>query len=137
MYYYLHFRYVKNNVLSLEQSKSYSHHLPEFLKGKPKMFVEHCVKRMPPQVEFIDHYQVEKQQSSDSLKFTVSNYTIDYDLQIPHCSCPDFSKYHWPCKHVLAIFHHYPEHGWDSLHRAYQTQPCFNLDLEVLPTKSK
>ena len=91
---------------------------------------------MPPRVEMIHHQEILKHSSSDSLNFTVSNYTIEYDHQIPNCSCPDFSKYHWPCKHVLAIFHHNQEHGWDSLHQIYKDQPCFNLDVDVLPTKS-
>jgi len=125
-------RYIKSNVLALEQTRSYSQHLPNFLKGKPKPFVDHCVRRMAPNVEFIHQDEISKQQSLDSLKFTVSQYEINYEHQVPYCSCPDFAKSHWPCKHVLAIFSHFPEHGWDTLRKSYINQPCFNLDFDVL-----
>lgn len=87
---------------------------------------------MAPNVEYINQDEISKQQSSDSLKFTVSKYDISYEHQVPFCSCPDFAKSHWPCKHVLAIFNHYPEHGWDTLRKSYTNQPCFNLDFDVL-----
>jgi len=61
-------KYIKSNVLALEQTRSYSQHLPNFLKGKPKPFVDHCVRRMAPNVEFIHQDETSKQQSPDSPK---------------------------------------------------------------------
>ena len=100
--------------------------------GKPKPFVDHCVRRMAPNVEFIHQDEKSKQQSPDSLKFTVSQYEINYEHQVPYCWCLDFAKSHLPCKHVLAIFSHFPELGWDTLCKSYINQPCFNLDFDVL-----
>ena len=100
---------------------------------------------MAPNVEFIHQDEISKQQSPDSLKFTVSQYEINYEHQFtvsqyeinyehqaPYCWCLEFAKSHWPCKHVLAIFSHFPELGWDTLCKSYINQPCFNLDFDVL-----
>jgi len=41
-------KYIKSNILALEQTRSYTQHLPNFLKGKLKPFVEHCMRRTAP-----------------------------------------------------------------------------------------
>ena len=56
------------------------------------------------------------------------HYEIIYGDNMPSCTCPDYKRYHWPCKHMLAIFHYFPNDGWDSLPEAYKNCAVFNLD---------
>ena len=34
----------------MDVSKAYNENVPEFLRNRPKLFVDHCIRRMPPQV---------------------------------------------------------------------------------------
>ena len=45
-----------------------------------------------------------------------------------HCSCPDWKKFHWPCKHILHIIVKQPGVEWDTLPVSYTGQPWFLLD---------
>ena len=56
---------------------------------------------------------------------------------MPSCSCPDWQKSHWPCKHMLSLFLLFPENGWDSLSKSYTASPYFNLDKNVTEPTSK
>lgn len=38
----------------------------------------------------------------------------------PNCSCGDFQKTHWPCKHMLAIIIYHPTCDWESLPEEYR-----------------
>lgn len=97
---------------------------------------------MPPKSETIDKDQIQINEESEFLQFSVStnsgkSYTVDYEHNIPCCSCPDFERSHWPCKHILAVFEHYPQHGWESLNPLYTCQPCFNLDVDKITSMNK
>ena len=111
--------------------------MPTFLKEKPMPFIRHCLQRMPPKCESIEKDQIEINEESEWLHFLVSSlsgktYKVEYEHNIPCCSCPDFEKSHWPCKHILSVFEHYPQHGWDSLNALYTSQPCFNVDIDII-----
>ena len=58
-------------------------------------------------------------------------YTIKFKEMYPDCSCPDFQKKHWPCKHLLGVISAFPNYSWDHLNSAYTDQACFILDLSV------
>ena len=42
------YSYIKYNARSLDHVKAYAKHVPSFLKNRPKMFVDHCITRIPP-----------------------------------------------------------------------------------------
>ena len=118
------FRYIQKNVKSLNQCKPYSTHRPESLKNRPKKIILHCLDRMPPKVEEIT--ACIKREESGTLQFCINSptgndYIVTYECNIPVCSCPDFEKFHWPCKHILAVFTNFPENGWNSLNKLYTT----------------
>ena len=54
-------------------------------------------------------------------------------LSMPKCSCIDWSRTGYPCKHFFAIFNKYPAWSWNDLSRLYTESPFLNLDLEVIP----
>ncbi len=47
---------------------------------------------------------------------------------MPHCTCYDWRKSAYPCKHFFAIFSKYPAWSWDSLPQFYRNSPFFILD---------
>jgi hypothetical protein len=129
------FSYIDYNARSLETIKAYASTVPRFLKNKPRMLVDHCIKRIPPHVEMAG---VEDIQHCMEGKFQVKSLNSDnvYDVNLysqhPCCSCPDWQKHRLPCKHMLAAFHHFPAWDWDFLPSEYRDNPLFNLDFELL-----
>jgi hypothetical protein len=63
------------------------------------------------------------------------NYYCDMESEYPSCSCPDFDKYNWPCKHMVAIMMIYPGFGWDFLPDNYRNLPCFVIDEDAIEGK--
>lgn len=89
-----------------------------FLHNRPKMFIEHCLKRLGE----VPSTQIHYTESS----FVVNGYNLD--MEIRSCSCPDFQRHCWPCKHMLAVMCAYQGYSWDFLPSSYRTLPCFVLD---------
>ena len=44
------------------------------------------------------------------------------------CSCPDWKRFHWPCKHILNVVVQEPNVEWESLSASFTRQPWFILD---------
>ena len=55
---------------------------------------------------------------------------------MPSCSCFDWQKHHWPCKHFLAIYKHFPGWGWERMSPSYTLSPYFTIDSLVIPSDS-
>ena len=49
---------------------------------------------------------------------------------MPACECYDWVRYHWPCKHTLAIFQQGVKTR-DDLFPAYRDSPFFPLDVDL------
>ena len=66
------------------------------------------------------------------------SYSVQFgDLStMPSCSCFDWQKHHWPCKHFLAIYQHFPEWGWEAMSPIYKDSPYFKIDSNVVPNDS-
>ncbi len=60
------------------------------------------------------------------------------ETSMPHCTCYDWSRSTFPCKHFLAIFQHYPAWSWESLPAAYRNSVFLILDetFEILRVKT-
>ncbi|RMX61352.1 hypothetical protein pdam_00025174, partial [Pocillopora damicornis] len=42
---------------------------------------------------------------------------------MPSCTCPDWQRHHWLCKHFVAIYKHFPERGWEAMSPSYRFSP--------------
>ena len=119
--------------------RRYNKSLPAWLHNKPKGFTKHCVEKLnlakdihvtdiiainPSNREFI----VKSQTSERKYTVTFGNET---DVP-PSCQCVNWKKVLLPCKHMLAVFEHHKDFGWDSLPVAYTSSPYFNLDYDVI-----
>lgn len=112
----------------MSRFRQYAKRIPTFMRDRPQLFVKHCMDRYGK----INNDMIEKKEGS---KFHVQSETSSdiyvCDMGIPRCSCLDFKKYNWPCKHLLAVMLHYEAYGWDFLPVSYTTQPCFTIDMDV------
>lgn len=115
----LHYRYIQYNIQSMGEYKKYSAHIPEFLHNRPKFFLEHCWKRIPPKCPYLPITAITSLPNGE-FRVPSSNgenfYLLDLERRMPSCSYLDWSKYHLPCKHMLSIFFHFPGHSWEFLH---------------------
>lgn len=66
------------------------------------------------------------------------SYKVQFgDLHtMPSCSCFDWQKHHWPCKHFLAIYKLFPGWGWERMSPSYTSSPYFTIDSLVIPVDS-
>ena len=132
--------YHKYLFLNYKQSSSYRSYkdfVPEYLHGRPRTTILHCLDRkansskyMASEVEVID---------SDKGIFTVNGsgdnkYTIDFgaDTGMPSCSCADWRQWNLPCKHMFAVFQLVPGWTWYKLPKNYLESPYLSADNEAL-----
>ena len=47
------------------------------------------------------------------------------------CSCPAFLSFNIPCKHMFAIFHHFPQWSWDNLPNTLTNSHHMTLDHDL------
>ena len=126
------YRYERLDVQCLDTVRKYHQDIPRFLLNRPRHFLDHCLRRMPPCVSAIGSNLIT---DNGSGVFTVCSADSDkvYTVNVttPHCSCFDWQEHNLPCKHMLAVFNACPSWGWDSLPAAYRNIPHFRLDPEV------
>ena len=53
--------------------------------------------------------------------------------EMPKCSCLDWIKSGYLCKHFFPIFEKYPSWPFNTLSPLYRNSPFLNLDEEVIP----
>ena len=119
-------------MLSYCGSKQFSENVPGWLHNRPKFFIRHCLARLPP------HHNIPKEtiNLTENGHFTVKSedsntcYNVNLKSEVmPQCSCIDWIENHLPCKHMLAIFNYFPQHGWHSLPSCYTSCPVFSIDV--------
>jgi len=129
-------RYVQLNVQYSDEYRQYNTDLPEFLRNRPRDFVLHVSSRWTSATT----YSSKKVKELDTGRFVVDSeerrhvkylVRLGDNRDMPHCQCYDWSKYHWPCKHILAVFQN-SEYTWDSLSPLYRDSPFFTLDTELM-----
>ena len=107
--------------------------VPEYLQGRPKQTILHCLHRLASSNKFT-HSDV-TQAAPNGGKFTVKSkkgsHTVEFKEQSgePKCTCKDWLAYHLPCKHFFAVFRHFSEWGWEKLPDSYLTSPYLSSVL--------
>lgn len=121
----------------------YNKELPSFLHNRPRDFVEHVCKRWTSAGDI----PASNVRQTTDVDFTVTSsdssnvYRVHLGQKnaMPYCECYDWSRSHWPCKHMLSIFRH-TEYSWDNLCPMYRDSPFFGIDNELFdmdPTYSQ
>ena len=72
----------------------------------------------------------------DSGTMSDATYRVSFDngKGMPECQCFDWSRYHMPCKHMLAIIAS-GKKTWDQFPDDYKNNPFINLDVSQSSTK--
>ena len=126
------YRYVENNIRCLETIRAYSETVPEFLRNRPRKFVEHCLRRIPPSVVDINANNISAVgDNAYIVRSRDKRYHVRCDrltVLTPSCECPDWQRNFFPCKHMLAICRVY---GWTCFPEPYRNLPVFILDDSV------
>ena len=131
----LHYKYIYQNFKQSDLYRSYNPALvPSFLQGRPKSTILHCLHRQAKSNKFTESMIIMINEGKFELQGKTKVHLVDFGLTSdePACSCKDWLCYKVPCKHFFAIFHLFPEWGWEKLPNSYQQSPYLNIDVEAI-----
>ncbi|XP_065215356.1 uncharacterized protein LOC135842015 [Planococcus citri] len=126
---------VANSRLS-ENCKQYDKEIPEYLHNRPVDFIRHEYARYASGKTF-DKDDISVLNNAESSKCIclvrseespTNFYYIDFD--VPNCTCEDFFRHFFPCKHMFAVFQFLPEQFSfeKSLPPSYLNSPFLTID---------
>nr|XP_037280343.1 uncharacterized protein LOC119173651 [Rhipicephalus microplus] len=84
----------------------YSENVPAYLRNRPHGFVKHMLRRL---VNAEEYTHTDMKELPIEGMFSVRSERSDDDVYIvdftkPSCTCPDFRKHKYPCKHFCVVF---------------------------------
>lgn len=112
----LEVRYIQATIKQTSSYRKPRYALPVFLEGRPHSVQSLCLmniqrakatpKSRLSQKDLAGVFTVSKgTDGSESDSWTVN-------ISAGTCSCPSFLASNVPCKHMFAVFHHYPQWSW-------------------------
>ena len=111
----------------------------ELIDTSPRAFVNHCMNRITAASEIsAEHIQSVENESSGNFKVKSESadtwYCVGFgdDMNMPKCTCYDFSHTGLPCKHFFAIFNNFPQWQWTLLPTRYREHPNISLDQSLI-----
>ncbi len=131
----LHYKYVFKNFKQSDLYRSYNPSVvPDYLQGRPKETILHCLHRQGASNKFVREDIVHVHMENFEVKGKKGSYTVNFGDQShdPHCTCRDWLTFHLPCKHFFAIFHHFPDWNWEKLPKHYLMPPYLSADSEAI-----
>lgn len=112
---------MRMNVAASDQHKQYDASVPKFLHNRPKTVVQHCMRRWfnadnstLEDVDQVSSSQFLVKSLSDFKTALCYEVCFENDSGMPSCQCLDWINNHLPCKHFMAVFHHFPN-SWDLI----------------------
>ena len=132
-----HQHYLFENYRQMDIYRMPADLVPEYLTGRPRTFIRHCLVRKTRSNKFTGDsiqqtdtpglFYIKK---GDAVKHTLKFGSQD-DEEMPSCTCKDWVRWQIPCKHFFAIFREVPEWSWKSLPIKY-LQNAFYLQTRKL-----
>ena len=123
--------YVDTNFKQSSLYRGFDDRTPSYLHNRPAHFIKHCMKSRFDAGEFresdVDCLDISKgvfkvrSTGNVRVEFTVK-------LQAPSCTCEEWLKTHFPCKHFYAVFNTYDEWNFSRLPRSYLSNVFITLD---------
>ncbi len=123
-----HNKYMFLNYHASSTYRSYNNFVPEYLNGRPRQVILHCLERKSNSRK----YSEEDILNRDTVKgiFTITGssgkvHTVDFGQETgqPACTCPDWIQWHLPCKHFFCVFGMVEGLEWESLPESYKSSP--------------
>ena len=134
-----HQKYLFQNYKQSSQYRSYKSFVPEYLCGRPRSTILHCLERKTKALKYSssDTGVIDLKNGQFTVKGTKQKtHTIDFGIQsknhMPSCTCQDWTQWHLPCKHFFAIFSIYPQWGWYQLPKEYLNSAYLSIDADAL-----
>ena len=125
---------------SLDSIRKYHCDIPDFLKNRPRRFIQHCIRRLPPVVDMCSQQFQEKKPGVFTFRRGKCRYLIKMSgtslKSMLTCQCADFKRFHWPCKHLLFVIRYIDGYSWNSLPEDYKNIALFNLDSTLMANSS-
>jgi len=126
-------RYVQLNLKQSGDCRAYDSTVPPYLHNRPRHTILHCLKRKEEgeklprsNVTCIDAHAGKFRVKGS--RETVYDVSFGSSVEMPSCSCPDFTKHHLPCKHFFAVFQFDDSWNWASLPTLYLSSPYMSID---------
>ncbi|XP_037578870.1 uncharacterized protein LOC119461590 [Dermacentor silvarum] len=103
--------------------------MPAYLHNRPHGFVDHMLRRLVNAEEYthtdMRELPIEGMFSVHSERNDDDVHTVDFTK--PSCTCPDFRKHKYPCKHFCVVFKYSDRWGFSSLPQSYLNRPQIAL----------
>ena len=131
-------KYLFQNYKMNPTYRKYRDQIPPYLHGRPPALIEHCLHR---QQKAKHKFTANSIISSDDVNglFTIcgesgTKHHVDFGKSSgqPSCTCGDWCKTHFPCKHFFAIFMYKSTWDWNSLPKSYLEGPYLSTDINAL-----
>ena len=130
-------RYVASNTRFFSGCRQYSSNIPRYLHDRPHPFIDHCMNVR----DAAENSSLQAMPSSTVVEaFTVSarngksnEVFMGNDTSLPCCTCKEFQRTKWLCKHFFVVFKYFSE--WTPLLR-WMTASCLP-SLPATPNKLK
>lgn len=99
-------KYHLKNLKLTGEYKKMSNVIPNFLHRRPEPFVKHIYNRLSTAQNIYSENKIKKLELEHTFHVKSEDGTCVYTINflIPNCTCIDYIKFHWPCKHLCAIF---------------------------------
>ncbi|XP_065682897.1 uncharacterized protein LOC136071707 isoform X1 [Hydra vulgaris] len=132
----LYNRYCEINTRQSGNFRRYSSYLPTFLHHRPRHFVKHCLQKM----SLASHIDLSGVFVKETGKFACSSFANSAEFHhisfgdsvtMPNCTCQDWKRTGYLCKHFFAVFNKFPSWSWYNLSQLYIYSPFLNLDKEI------
>ena len=114
--------------------RRYAQEIPAFLQNRPHSMVRHCMERLSAAKSILQEsikiigsgeFQIK---SSNPVTLEPHRLCFGDEGSMPHCSCCDWCKSAYPCKHFSTIFQNYQAWSWEALPTAYRNSVFLILD---------
>ena len=129
-------RYIQATIKHTNAYRKPRYGMPDFLKERPHTVQGICLANIDRGMALPNCHI--KEESTGVFSVVRSSSTQDncgnpwtVNINEGTCSCPSFQSSHIPCKHMFAIFHHYPSWSWDDLPATLTSSSHLTLDHEA------
>ena len=124
-------KYIFHNYKLSEEYRNYSKDIPDYLKGRPKSVIFHCLERKAKCHKFTkDDIKEVMDGMFEILKSDGSKHLVNFN--VPECTCKDWTRHHIPCKHFFAVFEQCPGWDWFKLPLEFQGSCYLSADTNAI-----
>ena len=127
-------RYIQATVKQTSAYRRPRYHLPNYLNNILHTAQSICLLNME-RAKAIPRSHITQQELRGAYSLlSSSSAERSWTVNIPagSCTCPSFLSSHLPCKHMFAVFHHYPKWTWDDLPKELTNSTHMTLDQQAI-----